>query len=56
MFGFLRSSEGDNPPVHFYIEDEESDKIHWNYFSNLDDYILDYIQGYFILDRGVRFP
>lgn len=33
-------SEGDNPPVHRYVEDELSDRIEWNAYKNLQEFII----------------
>jgi hypothetical protein len=45
-FGFIRSSEGINPPVHYFdfVKATESDepgaRIIWNYAATLDDFCL----------------
>jgi hypothetical protein len=45
-FGFMRGSEGCDPPIHFYFEQENGQRlIQWNYFKNLESYLLDYIES-----------
>jgi hypothetical protein len=44
VFAFIQTSGGDNPPVHYYIEDEKGDRIEWNYFASLEAYLIDYIE------------
>ncbi len=38
MFTFFRTSEGDNPPVHFFREGEN--RIRWNYQEHFTDFLL----------------
>ncbi len=42
-FYFLRAFDGDNPPIHYYLELEE--KFEWNVCPNLDDMILGAVEG-----------
>ena len=39
-FAFVRSSEGEDPPVHFYQDMENSDRIRWNHANTIEDYFL----------------
>lgn len=47
-FGFVRTSEGDNPAVHFFfLEGLEGNggRIEWNYAKTIEDYLLYRIEG-----------
>ncbi|MBF2049789.1 MAG: SMI1/KNR4 family protein [Elainella sp. C42_A2020_010] len=45
-FGFMQGSEGCNPPIHFYFEQENGQGlIKWNNFNNLESYLLDYMES-----------
>lgn len=37
-FAFFRLSEGENPPIHFFLEPALG--IQWNYAKNIEDYCL----------------
>jgi hypothetical protein len=39
-FFFFCTSEGDNPPLHNYWQEEG---IRWNFFSSIEDFIISYI-------------
>lgn len=42
MFCFFKTSEGDNPPVHFHIEvgEREEQEIKWNYQAHFTDFLI----------------
>jgi hypothetical protein len=42
QFAFFRASEGDNPPIHYYIEAGEGEKeeIKWNYQAHFTDFLI----------------
>lgn len=42
QFTFFRTSEGDNPPVHYYIEagQGEKEEIKWNYKPRFTDFLI----------------
>ncbi len=53
-FAFIRASEGDNPPVHFFSEIESDQNgqfrshphFEWNFSPNLDEFCLPWIDNY----------
>ncbi len=42
MFCFFKTSEGDNPPVHFHTEvgEREEQEIKWNYQAHFTDFLI----------------
>jgi hypothetical protein len=42
-FRFIRFSEGNNPPIHEYLDGNSN--IDWNLFQNFEDLILRYIES-----------
>lgn len=42
-FGFIRASEGDNPPVSFYVEGKG---MIWQTHPNLEAFVIDYMETF----------
>jgi hypothetical protein len=40
MFSFFRTSEGDNPPVHYYNEGLHKKDFVWNYQAHFTDFLI----------------
>ncbi len=42
QFCFFNTTEGDNPPVHYYIEpgEDEEPKIQWNYHPDFTNFLI----------------
>jgi len=42
QFTFFRTSQGDDPPVHYYLEAAEGEKeeIKWNYHSHFTEFLI----------------
>lgn len=40
MFTFFRTSEGDNPPVHYYDEGLHKREFAWNYQAHFTDFLI----------------
>lgn len=44
-FGFIRASEGGNPPIHIFFQELDGGQIEWNYAETIKDYLLQRIEG-----------
>ncbi|HEY9640407.1 MAG TPA: hypothetical protein V6C57_07985, partial [Coleofasciculaceae cyanobacterium] len=45
-FSFICSSEGDNPPVHMFLERGDRAEMIWNYSPTLEEFCLMVMRGW----------
>ena len=55
-FYFMTASNGDNPPIHRYVEDELSDRIEWDIYKNLQEFIIVQIDASLHFHRKMNQP